>query len=68
MGPVGDPVQVRPAPTVRLVADGDPLAGAPVYVNPMSAAMRAAQSAVSDHFRGIYERLDALDSRAMMER
>jgi len=44
-GQVGDPVQVRPAPTVRLVADGDPLAGAPFYVNPTSAAMRAAQSA-----------------------
>ena len=34
-----------PAPTVRLVADGNPLAGAPFYVNPTSAAMRAAQSA-----------------------
>ncbi|WP_082459707.1 MULTISPECIES: glycoside hydrolase family 6 protein [unclassified Mycobacterium] len=33
------------APTMRLVADGNPLAGAPFYVNPNSAAMRAAQSA-----------------------
>jgi len=36
---------VGPAPTVRLTSDGDPLAGAPFYVNPNSAAMRAAQSA-----------------------
>ncbi|WP_051465329.1 glycoside hydrolase family 6 protein [Mycobacterium genavense] len=34
-----------PAPTVRLASDGNPLAGAPFYVNPTSAAMRAAQSA-----------------------
>jgi endoglucanase len=40
-----DPMQVSPAPTVRLVADGNPLAGAPFYVNPTSAAMRAAQHA-----------------------
>ena len=39
------PAQVGPAPAVRLVSDGDPLAGAPFYVNPTSAAMRAAQSA-----------------------
>lgn len=45
MGLVADPVQVRPAPAMRLIADGDPLAGAPFYVNPTSAAMRAAQSA-----------------------
>lgn len=30
---------------VRLISDGNPLAGAPFYVNPTSAAMRAAQSA-----------------------
>lgn len=30
---------------VRLISDGNPLAGAPFYVNPSSAAMRAAQSA-----------------------
>ena len=33
------------APEVRLVSEGNPLAGAPFYVNPTSAAMRAAQSA-----------------------
>ena len=44
-GFLADPVQVGPAPTVRLVSDGNPLAGAPFYVNPTSAAMRAAQSA-----------------------
>lgn len=33
------------APEVRLASDGNPLAGAPFYVNPTSAAMRAAQSA-----------------------
>ena len=36
---------VAPAPAVRLVDDANPLAGAPFYVNPTSAAMRAAQSA-----------------------
>src|ERR1700689_3062617 len=44
-GFLADPVEVGPAPTVRLVSDGNPLAGAPFYVNPTSAAMRAAQSA-----------------------
>jgi endoglucanase len=39
------PVQVGPAPAVRLVDDANPLAGAAFYVNPNSAAMRAAQSA-----------------------
>lgn len=34
-----------PGPAVRLVSDANPLAGAPFYVNPTSAAMRAAQSA-----------------------
>ncbi|MCV7379317.1 1,4-beta-glucanase [Mycobacterium alsense] len=33
------------APAVRLAAEGNPLAGAPFYVNPTSAAMRAAQRA-----------------------
>ena len=37
------PMQVGPAPTVRLVDDANPLAGIPFYVNPQSAAMRAAQ-------------------------
>ncbi|OBI79390.1 1,4-beta-glucanase [Mycobacterium sp. E740] len=32
-------------PAVRLASDANPLAGAPFYVNPTSAAMRAAQSA-----------------------
>ncbi|MGV0554924.1 1,4-beta-glucanase, partial [Mycobacterium kansasii] len=45
IGLVCDPVPVRPAPTVRLASDGNPLDGAPFYVNPTSAAMRAAQSA-----------------------
>ena len=40
-----DPVQVGPAPAVRLVDEVNPLAGAPFYVNPTSAAMRAAQNA-----------------------
>ena len=40
------PVQVGPAPEVRLIADdANPLAGMPFYVNPTSAAMRAAASA-----------------------
>ena len=34
-----------PSPAVRLVDEVNPLAGAPFYVNPASAAMRAAQSA-----------------------
>ncbi|WP_090419303.1 glycoside hydrolase family 6 protein [Mycobacterium europaeum] len=45
MGVSAGPPQVGSAPTVRLASDGDPLAGAPFYVNPNSAAMRAAQSA-----------------------
>lgn len=40
-----DPVQFGPAPAVRLVDEANPLAGEPFYVNPASAAMRAAQSA-----------------------
>src|ERR1700682_445948 len=39
------PTRVAPAPAVRLVDDVNPLAGAPFYVNPTSAAVRAAQSA-----------------------
>ena len=39
---VSDPV---PAPAIRLVDDANPLAGQNFYVNPQSAAMRAAQSA-----------------------
>ncbi|ORB76470.1 1,4-beta-glucanase, partial [Mycobacterium timonense] len=42
---LGGPVQSRSVPAIRLAADGNPLAGAPFYVNPNSAAMRAAQSA-----------------------
>lgn len=38
-----DLVEVRPAPAIRLVDAGNPLAGQPFYVNPQSAAMRAAQ-------------------------
>jgi endoglucanase len=45
IGVLADPVQVRPAPAVRLADDANPLAGAPFYVNPTSAAMRAAQHA-----------------------
>ena len=45
MGLAADPVQVGPAPAVRLADEANPLAGAPFYVNPTSAAMRAAQSA-----------------------
>jgi len=45
MGLAGDPAQVGPAPAVRLVDEVNPLARAPLYVNPTSAAMRAAQNA-----------------------
>ena len=41
------PMQIAPAPTVRLAADeANPLAGQPFYVNPTSKAMRAANGAV----------------------
>ena len=40
-----DPMPVGTAPGVRLVDEANPLAGAALYVNPGSAAMRAAQSA-----------------------
>ena len=39
------PVQAGPAPAVRLAADGNPLAGKPFYVDPISRAMAAAESA-----------------------
>jgi endoglucanase len=39
------PVQVGPTPTVRLVDEVNPLAGQPLYLDPMSAAMAAAHSA-----------------------
>ncbi|MDV3123954.1 glycoside hydrolase family 6 protein [Mycobacterium sp. 21AC1] len=42
VGLVGPPVLT---PTVRLASDGNPLVGQTFYVNPDSAAMRAAQSA-----------------------
>jgi endoglucanase len=45
MGICADPVQVTPARAVRLADEVNPLAGMPFYVNPTSAAMRAAQSA-----------------------
>jgi endoglucanase len=45
MNLLADPVQVGPAWAVRLADDANPLAGAPFYVNPGSAAMRAAQHA-----------------------
>jgi endoglucanase len=40
-----NPVQVGPAPTVRLVDEVNPLAGQPFYVDPTSAAMAAAHNA-----------------------
>ncbi|OCB56735.1 1,4-beta-glucanase [Mycobacterium malmoense] len=45
LGLSADPPQAGPAPAMRLVDSGNPLAGAPFYVNPNSAAMRAAQKA-----------------------
>ena len=45
MGLVSDPVQVGPAPAVRLADEVNPLVGAPFYVNPAPGAMRAAQKA-----------------------
>src|SRR6185312_1788376 len=45
LGVSADPGQVRPAAPVLLGDEVNPLAGAPFYVNPTSAAMRAAQSA-----------------------
>lgn len=40
---VAEPVNVDPAPAVRLVSDANPLVGRPFYVNPASKAMRAVQ-------------------------
>src|ERR1700758_4904666 len=45
MGFLADPLRAGPAPAVRLSDDATPLAGMPFYVNPNSAAMRAAQHA-----------------------
>ena len=45
VGLLTNPVHIGPAPTVRLADDANPLAGMPFYVNPNSAAMRAAQHA-----------------------
>lgn len=39
------PARVGPVPAVRLTGEVNPLAGMPFYVNPTSAAMRAAQHA-----------------------
>ncbi|MDT5208430.1 MAG: endoglucanase, partial [Mycobacterium sp.] len=44
-GQLSAPVQGGPAPAIRLADDANPLAGMPFYVNPTSAAMRAAQHA-----------------------
>ena len=40
---VADPVQFGPAPAVRLASEANPLAGQPLYVDPNSKGMRAAQ-------------------------
>ena len=45
VGLLADPMQAGPAPAVRLADEVNPLAGAPFYVNPTSAAMRAAEKA-----------------------
>jgi endoglucanase len=45
IGFLGGPAQVGPAPAMRLAGEVNPLSGAPLYVNPASAAMRAAQQA-----------------------
>jgi endoglucanase len=45
LGFLADRAHVGPAPAVRLLAEANPLAGMPFYVNPNSAAMRAAQHA-----------------------
>ena len=46
-------VPSAPAPGIRLVADGNPLAGLPFYVNPNSKAMRAANNAGSPELTAI---------------
>ena len=48
-----EPAPVGPSPTVRLAADGNPLAGVPFYVNPASKAMRAAQGDPSPQLTAI---------------
>ncbi len=45
VGVLAAPAPVGHAPAVRLASDANPLLGAPFYVNPTSAAMRAANSA-----------------------
>ena len=45
LGCIADPVQVAPAPAVRLADEVNPLAGRPIYVDPTSAAMVAAAHA-----------------------
>lgn len=45
LGVLDHQVPVGPAPAVRLADDANPFAGTPLYVNPGSAAMRAAQHA-----------------------
>ncbi len=45
IGFLADPVRVGPDRAVRLADEADPLAGMPFYVNPTSAAMRAAEHA-----------------------
>jgi endoglucanase len=47
LGFLAEPTQVGGAPTMRLADEANPLAGIPFYVNPNSAAMRAAQHAGS---------------------
>jgi endoglucanase len=42
---LADPVHIGAAPAMRLADEANPLAGTPFYVNPTSAAMRAAQHA-----------------------
>ncbi|OFJ54925.1 glycoside hydrolase family 6 protein [Mycolicibacterium grossiae] len=47
IGLVHAPAPVEQAPSIRLVDDANPLVGLPFYVNPNSAAMRAANGAGS---------------------
>ena len=47
------PMQVTPAPTVRLVSEANPLDGQNFYVNPDSKAMRAANGASSPQLTAI---------------
>lgn len=48
-----EPVQVVSAPAIRLVDESNPLAGRPFYVNPDSAAMRAAAGSDSPQLTAI---------------